>query len=62
MAADDETQDAVRRILTERPAEELPSGAEARLRTRLDQETSPKPVARPARAATVKKKKSETAR
>ena len=45
MAADDEPQDAVRRVLKERPPEDLPSGAEARLRQRLDEE-------RPARSAT----------
>jgi hypothetical protein len=61
MAADDEAQDAVRRILTERPPEELPSGAEARLRNRLDRETPTKPVARSARATTVQKKKSKRA-
>ena len=62
MAADDEKEDAVRRILTERPPEELPSGAEARLRKRLDQEAPAKPVARPSRTAAVKKKKSKTGR
>lgn len=45
MAADDETQDAVRRVLKDRPPEDLPSGSEARLRQRLDEE-------RPARVAT----------
>ena len=62
MGADDEKQDAVRRILTERPPEELPTGAEARLRKRLDQATPAKPVTRPARTAAVKKKKSKTGR
>ena len=39
MAVDEDTQDAVRRILNERPPEDLPSGADARLRRRLDTET-----------------------
>jgi hypothetical protein len=39
MAADDETQKTVRRILQKRPPEELPAGAEDRLRTRLDHES-----------------------
>jgi hypothetical protein len=46
MAADDETQDAVRRILKQRPPEKLPSGSEARLRTRLDEEPSARVVTR----------------
>jgi hypothetical protein len=50
MAADDETQDAVRRILKKRPPEDLPSGADARLRQRLDVE------------AVARKKKPKTAR
>jgi hypothetical protein len=55
MAADEDTQDAVRRILKERPPEELPSGAESRLQQRLDEE---EPPARPvARTAGVRKKK-----
>ena len=45
MATDDETQDAVRRVLKDRPPEDLPSGSEARLRQRLNEE-------RPARTAT----------
>lgn len=50
MAADDRareraTQDAVHRILKERPPEDLPSGSEERVRQRLDKE-------RPARSAT----------
>jgi len=57
MAADDDTQDAVRRILNERPPEDLPPGAEARLRQRLDQEPPPaRRVAAP-RAARPRKKK-----
>jgi hypothetical protein len=57
MAADDETQDAVRRILKERPPEDLPSGSEARLRRRLDEEKPPPSGARPSRAAAARKKK-----
>jgi hypothetical protein len=40
MAADDETQDSVRRTLRKRPPEKLPAGAEDRLRKRLDEEQS----------------------
>ena len=54
MAADDRareraTQDAVRRILKERPPEDLPAGSAARLRQRLDEERPAGAVARPAR-------------
>ena len=42
MAADDDTEDAVRRILQKRPPEDLPSGAETRLRRRLDKESGDK--------------------
>jgi hypothetical protein len=59
MAADEDTQDAVRRILKERPPEDLPSGAEARLRHRLDKEPPARPKTRP---AAVRKKKSKAAR
>jgi hypothetical protein len=40
MAADDDPQEDVRRILQKRPPEDLPEGAEERLRTRLDREPS----------------------
>lgn len=59
MAADDETQDAVRRILQKRPPEDLPSGSEARLRKRLDAEPPPARAAKPARK-TVRKKQSKS--
>jgi hypothetical protein len=64
MAADDETQDAVRRILKERPPEKLPSRSEARLRQRLDEEQAARAVTRPARPArkTVQRKKRTAAR
>jgi hypothetical protein len=52
MAADDETQDAVRRILKERPPEDLPSGSEKRLHQRLDEERRARALARPARTVT----------
>jgi hypothetical protein len=58
MAADDETQDAVRRILNKRPPEDLPSGSEARLRRRLDKE----PPARAVRRKTAREKKSKAVR
>jgi hypothetical protein len=65
MAADDETKDAVRRILKKRPPEDLPSGAEARLRQRLDEEAATRraarAVTRPARP-TERKKKPKTVR
>lgn len=56
MAADDRareraTQDAVRRILKERPPEDLPSGSEARLRQRLDEERPARRVTRATRTA-----------
>jgi hypothetical protein len=64
MAADDETQDAVRRILKERPPEDVPSGSEKRLRQRLDEERPARTAtrrtrtaARPARKAASKKKR-----
>ena len=56
MAADDETQDAVRRILKERPPETLPPGSESRLRKRLDEEPSARVVTRPTRKTARKKK------
>jgi hypothetical protein len=59
MAADDETQDAVRRILQKRPPEDLPSGSHARLRKRLDEEPPPARAAKPDRK-TVRKKKSKS--
>jgi hypothetical protein len=46
MPADDETQDAVRRVLKRRPPEDLPAGAEDRLRQRLDKERSKKSSAK----------------
>jgi hypothetical protein len=46
MPADDETQDAVRRVLKRRPPEDLPAGAENRLRQRLDKERPKKPLAK----------------
>jgi hypothetical protein len=54
MAADDRareraTQDAVRRILKERPPEDLPSGSVERLHQRLDEELPARALARPAR-------------
>jgi hypothetical protein len=56
MAADDRarehaTQDAVRRILKERPPEDLPAGSAARLRQRLDEERPARAVARRTRTA-----------
>jgi hypothetical protein len=69
MAADDRaheraTQDAVRRILKERPPEDLPSGSEDRLRQRLDEERPAgtatrhtRTAARPPRQAVYKKKR-----
>jgi hypothetical protein len=68
MADDDDAQNAVRRILKERPPEELPFGAEGRLRKRLDSERPAKSAARGARPTrtarthTVRKKKSKAAR
>jgi hypothetical protein len=56
MAADDETQDAVRRILQKRPPEDLPSGSHARLRKRLDDEPPPPRAAKPASKPARKKK------
>jgi hypothetical protein len=46
MPADDETQDAVRRALKRRPPENLPAGAQDRLRHRLDEERPQKPPAK----------------
>ena len=64
MAADDETQDAVRRILKERPPEDVPSGSEERLRQRLSEERPARiatrrtrTAARPTRKANSKKKR-----
>jgi hypothetical protein len=64
MAADDETQDAVRRILKERLPEDLPSGSEKRLHQRLDEERPvravtrrTRTVARPTRKTVTKKKR-----
>ena len=66
MAADDarerDTQDAVRRILKERPPEDLPSGADARLRQKLDDERPARrrptrTVTRSVRKTTGKKKR-----
>jgi hypothetical protein len=57
MAADDEAQDAVRRILQKRPPEGLPPGSRARLRKRLDQE--PPPSAASPAGKTGRKKKSK---
>jgi len=56
MAADDRarepaTQDAVRRILKERPPEDLPSGSAERLRQRLGEERHARTVARRTRTA-----------
>lgn len=72
MAADDRareraTQDAVRRILKERPPEDLPSGAAERLRQRLDEERHARTVARTRTAArptrkTVPQKKRKSVR
>ena len=59
MAADEDTQDAVRRILKERPPEDLPSGAEARLRQRLDKEP---PALQKKRTTGLRKKKSKAVR
>jgi hypothetical protein len=69
MAADDRarehaTQDAVRRILKERPSEDLPSGSEERLHQRLNEERPARTAtrrtrtaARPSRKAVSKKKR-----
>jgi hypothetical protein len=46
MPADDDSQDAVRRVLKRRPPEHLPSGAENRLRHRLDEAQPKKPPAK----------------
>lgn len=46
MPADDNTQDAVRRVLKRRPPEDLPAAAEDRLRHRLDEEQPKKPPAK----------------
>ena len=67
MAADDETQDAVRRVLKARPPEDLPSGSEERLRQRLNDERRPRTMTRPTpttRSArkTVPKKKRKSVR
>jgi hypothetical protein len=62
MAADDRareraTQDAVRRILKERPPEDLPSGSEERLRQRLDDERPARTAARRTRTAAPRTRK-----
>jgi hypothetical protein len=67
MAADDETQDAVRRILKARPPEDLPSGSEERLRQRLNEERRPRTMTRPTATTrstrkTVPKKKRKSVR
>jgi hypothetical protein len=49
MAADDDAQDFVHRTLEERPSEDLPAGAEDRLRQRLDEESPPQQAARKTR-------------
>jgi len=49
MAADEDAQDAVHRTLEERPPEDLPAGAEDRLRRRLDDESPPQPANRKTR-------------
>ena len=46
MPADDDTQDDVRRVLKRRPPEDLPAGAEDRLRHRLGEERPKKPPAK----------------
>jgi hypothetical protein len=60
MAADDRareraTQDAVRRILKERPPEDLPSGSEERLHQRLDEERPARTATRRTRTVTTRK-------
>ena len=62
MAADEDTEDAVRRILKERPPEDLPSGAEARLRQRLNAERPAKTVERPAKPKAKRPKKTKAVR
>lgn len=67
MAADEEDQDAVRRILQDRPPETLPKGAKTRLRKRLDEEAhaARQVVTRPARKPAAAKRtgtKKKTAR
>jgi hypothetical protein len=64
MAADEDAQDAVRRILKERPPEEPPAGSEDRLRERLDEDQTGaaarearKPVARSRRSTTARNKR-----
>jgi hypothetical protein len=59
MADDDDAQNAVRRILKERPPEDLPSGAAARLKKRLDAERPAKPATR---TGIARKKKSKAVR
>lgn len=67
MAADKDDQDAVRRILQDRPPEKLPTGARGRLKKRLDAEApdARTPKARPVRKPAAVKKagvKKKTAR
>jgi hypothetical protein len=67
MAADDRareraTQDAVRRILKERPPEDLPSGSEERLRQRLDEERPARTATRRTRTVTTRKAVSQKKR
>lgn len=61
MAADEDDQDAVRRILQDRPPEKLPTGARARLKKRLDAEAAaaPTPTARPVRKPVAVRKASK---
>jgi hypothetical protein len=61
MAADDDTQGAIRRILKERPPEKLPSGSKARLRKRIDEEQAGQTATRPTRK-TVPTKKQKSVR
>jgi len=62
MAADEDTEDAVRRILKERAPEDLPSGAEARLRRRLDKESRDKESREKESRARARKKTSKPKR
>ena len=62
MAADEDDEDAVRRILQDRPPEKLPKGARTRLQKRLDAESRAARTAsaRPARKPATAKKASIT--
>ena len=60
MAADDDTQETVRRILQKRPPAPLPPGADDRLRQRLDREPPPQRARRKTAASIGKPRKKAT--